>query len=46
MAQILIMRDKKIVHREAKTFDKRPAAASWIKTRAVSLAYGRLFLGA
>ncbi len=37
MAQILIIRDKKIVHREAKTFGRRPAAASWIEKRETEL---------
>lgn len=38
MAQISIMRDRKIVHRESKTFDRRPAANAWIKKREAELA--------
>lgn len=37
MAQILLMRDRKIVHRESRTFDRRPAAAAWIKKREAEL---------
>lgn len=33
LAQILIKRDGKIVHRESRTFDREPAARSWIKKR-------------
>lgn len=33
LAQITFIRDKIIIHREAKTFDRRPAAAAWIKRR-------------
>jgi integrase len=33
LAQILIKRDGKIVHREARTFDREPAARAWIKKR-------------
>lgn len=38
MAQISIMRDRKVVHREAKTFDRRPAAKAWIKKREAEIA--------
>lgn len=38
MAQISLMRDRKIVHRESKTFDRRPAANAWIKKREAELA--------
>jgi hypothetical protein len=38
MAQIAIMRDGKFVHRESKTFDRRPAANAWIKKREAELA--------
>jgi integrase len=37
MAQILLMRDRKIVHRESRTFDRRPAAAAWLKKREAEL---------
>lgn len=37
MAQISVMRDRKIVHRETKTFDRRAAAAAWIKKREAEL---------
>lgn len=37
MAQISIMRDRKIVHRESRTFDRRPAASAWIKKREAEL---------
>lgn len=33
LAQILIKRDGKIVHRESRTFDREPAARAWIKKR-------------
>lgn len=33
MAKIIIKRDGKVVHRESKTFDRRPAAAGWIARR-------------
>jgi integrase len=45
MAQITIMRDRKIVHRETKTFDRRPAAAAWIKKREAELAKPDALLG-
>ena len=32
-AQIVIKRGGRIVHREAKTFDRRPAAAEWLEKR-------------
>lgn len=38
MAQISVMRDRKIVHRESKTFDRRPAATAWIRKREAELA--------
>ena len=38
LAQISIMRDGKIVFRQSKSFDRRPAAAAWIKKREVDLA--------
>ena len=38
MAQILIMRDRKIIHRESKTFDRKQAAEGWIKKREAELA--------
>ncbi|HEY8577583.1 MAG TPA: site-specific integrase [Devosia sp.] len=37
-AQILIKRGGKIVHRQAQTFDRRGAAAAWIKRRETELA--------
>lgn len=37
LAQIQIMRDRKVVHRESETFDRRPAAARWIKLREEAL---------
>lgn len=33
LAQILIKRDGKIVHRESRTFDREPAARAWINKR-------------
>lgn len=33
MAKIIIKRDGKVVHRESKTFERRPAAAAWIAKR-------------
>jgi hypothetical protein len=36
-AQIILKRDRKIVHRETKTFDRGPAAAAWIKKRETEL---------
>jgi integrase len=38
MAQIAIMRDGIFVFRESRTFDRRPAAAAWIKRREEELA--------
>lgn len=38
MAQIMIMRDRKIVFRENKTFERRPAASAWLKRRESELA--------
>lgn len=38
MAQIIIIRDRKRVHQEAKTFDRRPAATAWLKKREADLA--------
>ncbi|MDX0277203.1 tyrosine-type recombinase/integrase [Sinorhizobium meliloti] len=37
-AQIRIMRDGVTVHSEAQTFDRRPAAAAWLKKRETALA--------
>ena len=37
MAQISIMRDRKMIHRESKTFDRKPAANAWIKKREAEL---------
>jgi integrase len=45
MAQIMIMRDRKIVHRESKTFDRRPAASAWISKREAELAKPDAVLG-
>ena len=44
-AQILIMRDKKVMHREAKTFDRRQAAAAWLKKREEELSKPDAALG-
>lgn len=33
MAKIIIKRDGKVVHRESKTFERKPAAAAWIAKR-------------
>ncbi|MBV8664656.1 MAG: tyrosine-type recombinase/integrase [Hyphomicrobiales bacterium] len=38
MAQIVVKRDGKTVHRENRTFDRRPAAAAWLKAREAELA--------
>lgn len=38
MAQIMIMRDRKIVFRENRTFERRPAASAWLKKREAELA--------
>ena len=45
MAQIVLYRDGKIAHRETKTFDRRPAAAAWIKKRETELAKPDALLG-
>jgi integrase len=45
MAQIMIMRDRKVVHRESKTFDRRPAATAWIRKREAELAKPDAALG-
>lgn len=37
-AQILIKRDGEIVHRETQTFDRKQAAAAWLKKRETELA--------
>lgn len=37
-AQIRLKQDKKILHQEAKTFDRKPAAAAWLKKRETELA--------
>jgi len=37
-AQIRIKRDGKVVHTEAQTFDRRPAARAWLKRRETELA--------
>lgn len=37
-AQIRLKQDKKIVHQEAKTFDRKPAASAWLKKRETELA--------
>ncbi len=46
MAQIILMRHGAIAHRESKTFDRRPAAAAWIKKREAELAKPNAVLGA
>ena len=33
MAQVVFYRGGKVVHREAKTFNRRPVAAAWLKRR-------------
>lgn len=38
MAQIMIMRDRKILFRENRTFERRPAATAWLKKREAELA--------
>lgn len=38
LAQIIITRDRGVVHRESKTFARRPPAAAWIKKREAELA--------
>ena len=45
MAQIMLMRERKIVHRESRTFDRRPAAAAWIKKREKELEKPGALLG-
>ncbi len=37
LAQILVMRESKIVHRESRTFDRRPAAKAWMTKREAEL---------
>lgn len=37
-AQIRLKKDKKILYQEAKTFDRKPAAAAWLKKRETDLA--------
>ncbi len=44
-AQILISRDKKVMHREARTFDRRQAAAAWPKKREEELSKPDAALG-
>ncbi len=46
LAQILLMRDRKIVHRESQTFDRRPAARGWIKKREAELSKPGALVGA
>jgi integrase len=46
MAQIVLYRDGKIAHREAKTFDRKPAAVAWIKKRETELSKPGAVLGA
>ena len=38
LAQIILKRDGQVIHQEAKTFDRRPAAAAWIAKREKELA--------
>jgi integrase len=38
LAKIAIMREGKVVHRESRTFDRRPAAVTWIDKRERDLA--------
>lgn len=38
MAQIMIMRDRKIVFRENRTFGRRPADSAWLKKREAEFA--------
>ena len=33
LAQIAIMRDRRLVHRKSQTFDRKPAANAWIQKR-------------
>jgi integrase len=37
LAKIAIMREGKVVYRESRTFDRRPAAATWIEKRETEL---------
>ncbi len=46
MAQIILSRHGAVVHRESKTFDRKPAAAAWIKKREAELAKPDAVLGA
>jgi integrase len=45
-AEIVIMRNLKIVHREVRTFDRRQAASAWLKKREAELAKPDAALGA
>ena len=45
LAQIAIMRDRKLLHRESQTFDRKPAANAWIKKRESELAKPGAILG-
>ena len=40
-AQIVIKKDGRVVHREARTFDRRPAAAEWMERREGELRSGK-----
>jgi integrase len=46
MAQIILMRHGAIAHRESKTFDRKPAAAAWLKKREAELAKPDAVMGA
>ncbi len=46
MAQIILSRHGAVVQRESKTFDRKPAAAAWIKKREAELAKPDAVLGA
>lgn len=45
MAQISLMRDGKVAHRESRTFDRRAAAVAWLKRREAELAKPEAVLG-
>jgi hypothetical protein len=45
MAQIVLYRDGIIAHRETRPFDRRPAAAAWIKKQETELAKPDALLG-